>query len=211
MAPDFLLRLTNISRFNGDKLILRNVSLDLHPGRVYLILGANGAGKTTLLRLLAGLAQPDNGRLERSNNIRTEYLAHAAFIYPALSTLQNMRFWAKASGIHSDTHKLMSLLTRVGLEGFAHEPARILSRGMMQRLSFARCLLSAPTLLLLDEPFGGLDSASSALMRDEIASCRQNGACVALSSHAPEQDGVLADITVRIEKGRLIVMAEQTQ
>lgn len=211
MSPDFLLRLTNISRFNGDKPVLRNVSLDLHRGHIYLILGANGSGKTTFLRLLAGLIPPESGSLQRGGSFRTAYLAHTAFLYPALTALQNLRFWAKASGIKAGINLLMSLLARVGLEAYAHEPARVLSRGMSQRLNFARCLLSPPALLLLDEPFSGLDGASASLMRNEIAKCRENGACVALSSHAPEQDGALADITIRIEKSRLIVATEQAQ
>lgn len=211
MPPDFLLRLNNVSRFNGDKPILRNVSLDLHAGRIYLILGANGSGKTTFLRLLAGLATPENGKVERNGSFRTAYLAHAAFLYPTLTALQNLYFWAKASGLNPDQNKLMGLLTRVGLEAYAHEPARILSRGMIQRLNFARCLLSAPALLLLDEPFSGLDCNSASLMRNEIAKCRENGACVALSSHAPEQDGTLADTTIRIDKRRLRVVTEKTQ
>lgn len=211
MLPDFLIRLTNVSRFNGDKPVLRNVSLVLRRSHVYLILGANGSGKTTFLRLLAGLATPESGSLERCDSFRTAYLAHAAFLYPALTALENMRFWAKASGIKPDTDTLMELLARVGLETCSHEPVRILSRGMSQRLNFARCLLSAPALLLLDEPFSGLDSASAALMRHEIARCRENGVCVALSSHAPEQDGALADTTIRIEKRRLMVETEPKQ
>lgn len=204
MLPDSLASFRNVSRFYGDKLIFRNLDLDALPGKIYLILGANGAGKSTLLRLAAGLARPDAGKISRRDKLRIAYLGHATFLYPALTALQNLRFWAKVHRLSNNDAGLMDLLAKAGLEAHAHERAGIFSRGMAQRLNFARCLMLEPELLLMDEPFTGMDEHSRTALRIELSKRRDLGACVMLVSHSPEADGKIADAILTIEKHRLV-------
>lgn len=203
MPPDSLVSVRGVSRLYGEKLIFRNLDLELLPGRIYLLSGANGAGKSTLLRLLAGLARPDTGKIIRRENINMAYLGHGTFLYPALTALQNLRFWAKANAAEADTATLMQALGRTGLEAHANEKAGDFSRGMAQRLNFARCLMLDPDLMLLDEPFTGMDFQTQALLRPELARRRDNGACIVLVSHAREADGCLADEFLTIASRRL--------
>lgn len=207
--PDALMRLRDVSRFYGDKLIFRGASLALRPGRLFLITGANGAGKSALLRLMAGLAAPDAGQIERRESLKCAYLGHATFIYPDLTALQNLRFWAKAAGAAHDRETLLCALRAMELEAYADERAGAFSRGMAQRLNFARCLLAEPELLLLDEPFTGLDARSRELMRAKIAALRERGACIALVSHNPETDGEFADAILKIANRRLALVSGQ--
>lgn len=203
MPPDSLVSLRNVSRLYGEKLIFRNIDLDLLPGRAYLLLGANGAGKSTLLRLIAGIAQPDSGQIKRRERTNTAYLGHSTFLYPALTAFQNLRFWAKAWKHPASNGEIMQALEQTGLSSHAHEKAGVFSRGMAQRLNFARCLLPEPELLLLDEPFSGMDAGTQELLRPELARRRSAGACIVLVSHMPEADGSLADEIFTIAGRRL--------
>lgn len=203
MPPDALLSLRDVSRFYGEKPVFRNLDLELAPGLLYLVLGPNGAGKSTFLRLLAGLSAPDSGKVERRDNLRLSYLGHPTFIYPALTAIQNLRFWARAWNMTANDEILLAALALVGLERHAHEQARVFSRGMAQRLNFARCLLPNPELLLLDEPFTGMDARTRAALYAEIAARRDAGVCVVLVSHIPESDGALADVVLTIDRRRL--------
>lgn len=203
MRADCLLSLRNVSRFYGEKLVFRNLDLDIEPGRVYLLLGPNGAGKTTLLRLLCGLLRPDSGEIERRESLALAYLGHATFLYPALTARQNLRFWADLHNLAPSEAELLDVLSRCRLAEQADDKVKTFSRGMCQRLNFARCLLLAPDLLLLDEPFTGMDSANQTLLRAELKSARDAGSAIMLVSHAPDLDGALADVTLRIEGFRV--------
>lgn len=204
MNPDAVLSLHKVVKFYGEKLIFRNLNFVGLPGRLYLILGTNGSGKSTLLRLMAGLSSPSGGNICYAKRRNIAYLAHATFIYPNLTALQNLRFWSSAYGINF-AHKdlFINILERVGLDSYAHEKAKIFSRGMAQRLNFARCLLLEPNLMLLDEPYTGLDQQSQSLIANEIKNLRNSGTCIVQVSHSPQTDGVLADHIFEVAKANL--------
>lgn len=201
MAPEAAVSLRSVSKFHGSRAVLKNISLAPRFGALTLILGANGTGKTTLLRLIAGLIHPDAGVIKRHPRAKAAYLGHASFIYADLTAWQNMRFWAKA--MQASEAEIEPLLERARLASHAHEKARHFSRGMTQRLNLARCLLGRPSLILLDEPFTGMDADSRALLAQEIAQRRSEGACVLMVSHDPDTDAKLADDMRVIENGRL--------
>lgn len=203
MAAESLISARNVSRFYGEKLVFRNLDIDAMPGRLYLILGANGAGKSTLLRLLAGLLRPDAGEITRRANLKIAYLGHHTFLYPSLTAIQNLHFWAKSHRLALGKSDLLAILERAGLEAQAHEQTRSFSRGMAQRLNFARCLMLDPELMLLDEPFTGMDAQSRLTLRQELARRRDSGASILLVSHSPDTDSVIADAVLTVEKHRL--------
>ena len=189
-----LLKLAGIGKLFGARAVLRNISFEVHPGTVTLLVGANGAGKTTLLKILTGEYQErfcEDGGLG--------YLGHATFIYPGLTALENLAFWSGMHGNPTDKATLSEALARVELAPFAEERAGTFSRGMAQRLNLARILLQSPPLLLLDEPGTGLDVRSLAILHREIAASRDRGAGIVWITHDVAGDAKRADRIIAIE------------
>jgi heme exporter protein A len=175
------------------------------------LFGSNGAGKTTLLRVLAGLLRPSSGRIELlgiplpgSPELRRRIgvVAHDSFLYPDLSASENLRYYARLYGV-SDATRIAELLANFGLEAVAHRTVRTYSRGMLQRLSLARAILHGPELLLLDEPFAGLDPAVSALLEQTLRSLHARGATIIFSRHDLDGGLRIAHRAVIMSGGRI--------
>jgi len=214
-----LLKLAGIGKLFGARAVLRNISFEVHPGTVTLLVGANGAGKTTLLKIMAGVGPPPPGTAARfrRRTVRGRarptvgtverfcedgglgYLGHATFIYPGLTALENLAFWSGMHGNPTDKATLSEALARVELAPFAEERAGTFSRGMAQRLNLARILLQSPPLLLLDEPGTGLDVRSLAILHREIAASRDRGAGIVWITHDVAGDAKRADRIIAIE------------
>src|SRR5882762_7956018 len=137
---------------------LDDVSFGLQPGQTLAVFGPNGAGKTTLLKVLAGLIQPQRGRAQVEGGRRAiGWIGHQAQLYAQLTVRENLRFWASLY----DVQPPRDLLSRLGLDEHADRPVRALSRGLVQRVAIARALIHDPRVLLLDEPFTGLDRTAA--------------------------------------------------
>ncbi len=203
-----VLELHKVTKFFGQRCILKNVSLSLMPSTVTVLMGANGAGKSTLLRIMAGLAKPTAGEvLWHIEEQHLGYLGHSTFVYPALTARENLLFWANIYDLpkdERDTTAIDTVLRRVELFPFAEEKAGVFSRGMAQRLNLARLLLLKPKLWLLDEPSTGLDVHSSQLLRNEVLTAKKNGAAIVWISHDIATDGQMADSLLHIEKARVV-------
>ena len=159
---------------------LRRVTAAFGSGDRIALLGHNGAGKSTLLNLIATLTKPNGGRIDyfwedrqltQKLHIRRlfSYLSHESMLYPDLTALENLKFVNKLLGAGLDEAALTALLDKVGMGSFGDRLFRNCSRGMQQRVSLARALLPAPRLLLLDEPFAGLDRQGSAKLIELLA------------------------------------------
>ena len=173
--------------------VLSNLSLAAGPGEVLLVVGPNGVGKSTLLKLLGGALVPDKGEVvNAAGPEKTAYMGHKTFLYPRLTAVQNLEFWASLYGGRPDEHELLDLLGQVGLLRAAHERCSGFSRGMAQRLSLARVLYIDPLLFLLDEPGTGLDPWSKRLLGERIAAAAARGGTVIWVSHDLERDTALA-------------------
>jgi len=195
-----LLGLSDVAKFYGAKLVFKKLSLELSTGQVLLLVGANGAGKSTLLRIMAGLARPTAGKVQRHCPPEAVgYVGHQTFIYARLTALENLRFWAGLYGLDTGEAALLAALERVGLRQAAFEEAGSFSRGMAQRLSLARAFMPEPKLLFLDEPGTGLDKRSAAVLHREIAVARKRGAGVVWISHDVAGDLARADLVLAIE------------
>lgn len=189
-----ILAVRGVAKLYGSKLVFKEVSCELMEGEILLVAGPNGAGKSTLMRIMAGLSRPVAGEVVLGVEPElTAYLGHATFIYPGLTALANLRFWASMYGLSQDRDALMTQLERVGLARAAEEKAGTFSRGMAQRLNLARVYLVNPRLLFLDEPGTGLDPASLAGLRKEITGFRDRGTSVVWISHHVVEDAALAD------------------
>jgi heme exporter protein A len=190
---------------------LKGVDFAVQTGSCVALFGSNGAGKTTLLRVLAGLLRPTSGRVELlgiplpgSPDLRRRIgvVAHDSFLYPDLSAAENLRYYARLYGVSNATRS-SELLANFGLEAVAHRPVRTYSRGMLQRLSLARAILHGPELLLLDEPFAGLDPAVSALLEQTLHSLHASGATIIFSSHDLDGGLRIAHRVVIMSSGRI--------
>ena len=191
-----LAAIRNGAKFYGDRKVFGGLNCDFRRGSLCVALGSNGAGKTTLLKILAGLTKLSEGEMEIKRGARVGYFAHASFVYPGLTAAENLKFWARAYG--ADLGGVEPALQKVGLAARADDPARSFSRGMLQRLNFARLLLQKPDLWLLDEPFSGLDEESQSFMRRELKNIKGEGACVVVVSHDPRADLPLADCSLKM-------------
>jgi ABC-type multidrug transport system ATPase subunit len=171
----------------GEKHVLRGVDVVLPKGGFLLVTGRNGSGKSTLLRLFAGLLAPSGGELEVDAERRAiGYLGHEPLVYRQLTALENLELYGRLYRVPERRERIGMLLERYALWGARHDPVSSYSRGMQQRLALCRTLLHDPDLLLLDEPFAGLDAEGAGLLEaelTELASVRT----LAVSSHDPER------------------------
>ena len=201
-----LVHLTSVAHFYNSRLIFKDVTLAFGTGEVSLLTGANGAGKSTLLKIIAGLVKPSNGTVTLKDDLTIGMVGHKSFLYPAMTALENLRFWAEMHGRNFSEKKLGAALERVNLAPFCDEKAGTFSRGMAQRLSLARVFLLSPDLLLLDEPGTGLDTQSSDTLYGEIAEAKKRGASVVWISHAIAADTARADKVIHISD-RLVTVS----
>jgi len=170
-----------------EKRILRGVELDVGPEDFVLVTGPNGSGKTTLLRLCAGLAAPSRGELavavERG---RIGFLGHEPLVYRELTALENLDLYGRLYRVPERRERAGMLLERFGLWEARHARAGSFSRGMLQRLALCRTLLHEPSLLLLDEPYSGLDDEGASLLDRELGE-RARQAAFVVATHEPER------------------------
>jgi heme exporter protein A len=169
----------------GDKRILRGLDFDVGTRDFLLVTGPNGSGKTTLLRLCTGLAAPTRGELElRVERGRIGFLAHEPLVYRELTALENLDLYGRLYRVPERRERIGMLLERFGLWDVRHARAGSFSRGMLQRLALCRALLHGPNLLILDEPYSGLDDEGALLLDRELAERAGDDACV-VATHDP--------------------------
>jgi len=203
MGSTFL-ELQGVAKAFGPRPLFRGVNLTVQSGEICLLTGSNGAGKSTLMRIMAGLTRPDAGRVQHNvEPSRLGYLGHTPCLYPGLTGLENLIFWAKAQGLPQPRQAAAQALQQVGLERHAHDRAAIYSRGMIQRLALARLIQMEAQLVLLDEPGTGLDESARNLLADMVSAIRQRGSSVIWISHDADRDATLADRVFLLHKRTL--------
>lgn len=194
----------------GRLSVLRGLDLSVKKGEFVALFGRNGAGKTTLLRILAGLSRASSGscvvassasRPAAATRGSIGYLSHNTSLYPDLTALENLRFFAQLMTAPQDDSFLMQRIAEVGLTGRERTPVRAYSRGMQQRLGIARALLHDPEILLMDEPFTGLDQAGAALLKSRLLEAHARGGTCIMAVHDMQLGYELADRLIVIEKG----------
>jgi heme exporter protein A len=182
-----VIRARALEKRYGERRILRGVVLDVADDDFLLVTGPNGSGKTTLLRLCAGLAAPTRGELAVAvQRGRVGYLAHDPLVYRELTALENLDLYGRLYRVPERRERSGMLLERFGLWDARHARAGSFSRGMLQRLALCRTLLHEPSLLLLDEPYSGLDDEGTSLLDRELGD-RARKAAFVVATHEPER------------------------
>ena len=181
-----------LGRRFGSKRVLRDLDVEVRAGELLLVTGPNGSGKSTLLALIAGLLAPTEGEIEVDlPRGRLGYLAHEALVYKELTALENLDLYGRLYHVPERRETIGALLERFGLWEARHQRVGSFSRGMQQRLALCRVLLHGPELLLLDEPYSGLDASARTLV-DDVLSEAAGSRTLVVASHEPEHIRPLA-------------------
>ena len=203
-----MIRLEGVERRFGERVALSGVSVRVEAGQTLVVLGPNGAGKTTLLRVLAGLLRPHAGSAtvlgtelpKESWKLRGKIglLAHEPLLYRELTARENLRFQARLHDV--PLGRIDDVLAQVGMTDRANDPVAELSRGMVQRVAAARAVLHDPPLLLLDEPWAGLDPGAVELLDPVIGPA--SGKTRVVVTHDVSRGLAEADVTLGLKDGR---------
>ncbi|HET7695516.1 MAG TPA: ABC transporter ATP-binding protein [Vicinamibacterales bacterium] len=207
------LRFVDVSRNFGRRRALNRVSFAAGAGTITALLGPNGAGKSTFLSIAATLLEPSSGRVAygdadaasagRALRARIGLLGHDLFLYQELTAAENLRFFARVYDLDRVEDRVAAGLERAGLAERRDDAVGGFSRGMRQRLALERALLHEPRLLLLDEPFTGLDDVAREALRARLIDVRAAGAIVLLTTHDRAAVEGLTDAAVTLIDGRL--------
>lgn len=194
----------------GSVRALDDVSFSVQPGQTLAVFGPNGAGKTTLLKVLAGLIQPQRGRAQIDGGRRAVgWIGHQPQLYTPLTVTENLRFWGSLYDIAPAelAARVSDLLARLELVEHAGRPVGALSRGLVQRVAIARALVHDPRVLLLDEPFTGLDRTAAEAFSKLLAQQAAQGRATVIVTHNVEEGTELATDIAFMRRGRFVQLA----
>jgi heme exporter protein A len=212
--PFHRLAVVDVARHYGRRKALSQVSFTCDPGEIIGLLGPNGAGKSTLLNILATLLSPSVGRVEYGDQSGAEagatvraqigMLGHDLFLYPELTARENLTFFAHLYGLKEVNETVNAALDRADLIARADDYVIGFSRGMRQRVALERALLHGPRLILLDEPFTGLDQASTAALVARLQERQRAGCMIVLATHDLDVADGLISRAIYLKNGRMV-------
>ncbi|MBL7709672.1 MAG: ATP-binding cassette domain-containing protein [Chitinophagaceae bacterium] len=210
-----LLELQNLKKYFATQKAVDDISLSIEPGSIFGLLGPNGAGKTTLIRMITGIFYPDEGQIifdgkkfDPVNDIgRIGYMPEERGLYKKMKIGEQTLYLAQLKGLtRSDaTKKIKEWFIRFEMESWWNKKVEDLSKGMQQKLQFVTTVLHEPKLIILDEPFSGLDPVNSNLIKEEIYKLAQSGTTVIFSTHRMEQVEEICSQIVLVNKGQKIL------
>jgi heme exporter protein A len=216
-VSEALIAARGLEKRYGPVRALRDLDLEVRAGSTLAVIGPNGAGKSTLLRLLSGLTRPSGGVLRvgrgegdrRSRRGQVGLIAHASFLYPALTARENLILAARLYGVANPSERAGALLEEQELTWVAERRAGSFSRGMSQRLSIARGLVHDPEIVLLDEPFSGLDPRATSRLAERVGVLRTARRTVVLATHDLARAAELADEILLLVRGQSVPLPSQ--
>lgn len=206
-----MIKLNAFFKSFGPKKVLRGLNLETESGEIVTLVGNNGSGKTTLLRILTTLDAPDSYNVAEIDGFdlssnkeevrsRVGYLSHNPPYYPELTGVENLKFWLDLNSVDNSEEKARNLLAQVGLISFSDDLSGNYSRGMIQRLGFSMAISHSPTTLLLDEPFTGLDSEGTEIIKELLLKQKEDGCSIVIVSH---DELSYSDRTIKLERGEI--------
>jgi len=209
-----MLRAEALRHAYGPVWALDGITFSLQPGRTLVIFGPNGAGKTTLLKTLAGLIRPASGSVQIDGGRRAiGWIGHQTHLYNHLTVRENLLFWASLYDVPAAERgrRADRLMAQLGLADRADQPVLALSRGLAQRATIARALVHEPTVLLLDEPFTGLDLAAAGDFRRLLLEYAAAGRSVVIATHNVEEGAELASEIAFQVRGKFVEHAPRAR
>jgi heme exporter protein A len=209
-----------VRTFGGCRAV-DGVSFQLDRGLLLAVFGPNGAGKSTLLRMLAGVLRPTSGQIrvageaarvpDREWRRRVGVVSHESFLHGHLTAEENLLFYGRLFGLQHLKERVREHVEAMGLRAGAGVPVADLSRGFQQRVALARALLHDPEVVLLDEPYTGLDAHAASLLREQLGSLKDGRRTVVLVTHNLRQGLELADRVAIQVRGRFVTVEERGQ
>ena len=209
-----VVEIRGVSRRFGDVMAVDNLTLSLGTGEIMGFLGANGAGKTTTIKMLLGLIRPSSGTVsvlggdpsDAKVRAKIGYMPEIAYYYPYLNARELLAFYGGLCGMDGKTIRARTdeLLETVGLADAAKRPLKTYSKGMLQRAGIAQALLHDPDLLVLDEPFTGLDPLARIHFRELMHRLREQGKSIFFSSHELGETELLCDKVAIMKAGQAV-------
>lgn len=217
-----MIRVRGLEKTFGNTVALCGVDLDVAGGEFLIVVGPNGAGKTTLIRVLATLSRPTAGEVRIGGldpvhdavaiRRRLGMISHQPLLYEDLTAAENLAFYGRMYDVPNLPRRIKELLDQVGLIARGDDAVRTFSRGMQQRLAIARALLHDPPLLLMDEPFTGLDQQAAAMLSRVLESVGTSGArTVVMTTHDLERGLAMGDRLVILARGQIVYQARRDE
>lgn len=210
-----LLELQNLKKYYATQKAVDDISFSLDQGSIFGLLGPNGAGKTTLLRMITGIFYPDSGHIRFDGKefdplndlVKIGYMPEERGLYKKMKIGEQVLYLAQLKGLsRSDAMaKVKFWFKRLEMESWWNKKVEDLSKGMSQKLQFVTTVLHEPKLIILDEPFSGLDPVNANLIKDEIYGLAQRGSTIIFSTHRMEQVEEICDHIVLVNMGRKIL------
>ena len=211
-AEGSVVELAGVSKSYGYRHVLRHITLQIPRGEFLVLLGHNGAGKTTLLRILSTQVSPTRGMVRlfgrdprgEGSTVRRRIglVTHESFLYPELTVLENLQFYGQFYPVAESRYREM--LEMFEIRPYAGVRVGSLSFGQRRRVDIARALLHNPDLLLLDEPFAGLDERTAHLLGEHLAALKETGITLTMTTHSPESAGLIGDRAITLERGSIV-------
>ncbi|MGQ0794309.1 MAG: ABC transporter ATP-binding protein [Deltaproteobacteria bacterium] len=203
-----------IAKSYGNFKALRGVNLRVKKGEFLSLFGPNGSGKTTFIKILSALAKPTSGKLTlMGRDIQRDadfaraavgVISHDPYLYANLSALENILFFASLYGVSLAEDSAARLIAQVGLQARMHDLVRTFSRGMKQRLAVARSIVHNPALLLLDEPYTGLDPHGERMFTDILAGLKSEGRTIIMTTHNVAEGFRISDRAAIMARGEVV-------
>jgi heme exporter protein A len=214
LSTNAMVQIRGVTKRYDKVLALRGIDLQLERGQCVGIFGPNGAGKSTLLRILATLTRPSTGTVtiagydgvREAEKIRPllGVLSHRTFLYGNLTALENLRFYGRMFGVPRLTERIQDVMDIVGLMEYGRQLIRTYSRGMQQRLAIARAILHEPQVLLLDEPYTGLDQRATLRVQALLQRLHETERTIIMSTHNLQRALELCDHIVIQARGKVV-------
>ena len=210
-----ILELHNLKKYYATQKAVDDISFTIKQGSIFGLLGPNGAGKTTLLRMITGIFFPDSGRIQFDGKefdplndiIKIGYMPEERGLYKKMKIGEQALYLAQLKGLHRSEamEKIKFWFKRLEMESWWNKKVEDLSKGMSQKLQFVITVLHEPKLIILDEPFSGLDPLNASLIKDEIYGLAQRGSTIIFSTHRMEQVEEICDHIVLVNLGRKVL------
>jgi ABC-2 type transport system ATP-binding protein len=210
-----ILEVRNLKKYYATQKAVDDISFTLEKGSIFGLLGPNGAGKTTLLRMVTGIFYPDEGEIffeekkfDANNDVlRIGYMPEERGLYKKMKIGEQAVYLARLKGLGkaAATERVKQWFVKFGMESWWNKKVEDLSKGMSQKLQFVTTVLHEPKLIVLDEPFSGLDPVNANLIKDEIFNLAKKGSSIIFSTHRMEQVEEICDHIILMNKGKKIL------